>query len=109
MQEMNIQGPFEKFVDSPYYFKSELCGGTVTVSFWKYFPWQAMHFLQRSTHCSKTCADRLPQASGDSGTGTVLGLPLRVSSFTVVSPSLKGIHHLKTAARPLHRLHGLDG
>jgi hypothetical protein len=27
----------------------------VTVSFSKYFPWQAMHFLQRSTHFSKTC------------------------------------------------------
>jgi hypothetical protein len=27
----------------------------VTVSFSKYLPWQAMHFLQRSTHFSKTC------------------------------------------------------
>jgi hypothetical protein len=26
------QGPFEKFVDSPYYSESELCGGAVTVS-----------------------------------------------------------------------------
>jgi hypothetical protein len=26
----------------------------VTVSFSKYLPWQAMHFLQRSTHFSKT-------------------------------------------------------
>jgi hypothetical protein len=25
------------------------------VSFSKYFPWQAMHFLQRSTYFSKTC------------------------------------------------------
>jgi hypothetical protein len=41
-------------VDSPYYSKSELCGGAVTVSFSKYLPWQAMH-LQRSTHFSKTC------------------------------------------------------
>jgi hypothetical protein len=24
-------------------------------SFWKYLPWQAMHFLQRSTHFPKTC------------------------------------------------------
>jgi hypothetical protein len=31
----------------------------------------------------------------DSGTG----LPLRGSSFTFVSPSLKPFHHLKTAAR----------
>jgi hypothetical protein len=30
------QGPFEKFVDSPYYSVSELCGGAVTVSFSKY-------------------------------------------------------------------------
>jgi hypothetical protein len=28
-----IRGPFEKFVDSPYYSESELCGGAVTVSF----------------------------------------------------------------------------
>jgi hypothetical protein len=27
----------------------------MTVSFSKYFPWQEMHFLQRSTHFSKTC------------------------------------------------------
>jgi hypothetical protein len=44
-----------KFVDSPYYSESELCGGAVTVSFSKYLPWQAMHFLQRPTHFSKTC------------------------------------------------------
>jgi hypothetical protein len=50
-----VQGPFEKFVDSPYYSESELCGGAVTVSFSKYLPWQAMHFLQRSTLFSKTC------------------------------------------------------
>jgi hypothetical protein len=50
-----IRGPLEKFVDSPYYSESELCGGAVTVSFSKYHPWQAMHFLQRSTHFSKTC------------------------------------------------------
>jgi hypothetical protein len=50
-----LRGPFEKFVDSPYYSESELCGGAVTVYFSKYLPWQAMHFLQRSTHFSKTC------------------------------------------------------
>jgi hypothetical protein len=44
-----------KFVDSPYYSQSEICGGAMTVSFSKYFPWQAMHFLHRSTHSSKTC------------------------------------------------------
>jgi hypothetical protein len=45
----DLRGPFEKFVDSPYYSESELRGGAVTVSFPKYFPWQVMHFLQRST------------------------------------------------------------
>jgi hypothetical protein len=35
---MNTRGPFEKFVDSPCYSESELCGGAVTVSF-------SMHLL----------------------------------------------------------------
>jgi hypothetical protein len=35
----------------------------------------------------------------DSGTGAVLGLPLRGSSFTFVCPSLKRFHRFKTAAR----------
>jgi hypothetical protein len=43
------------FVVSSCYSESELCGGAVTVSFSKYLPLQAMNFLQRSTHCSKTC------------------------------------------------------
>jgi hypothetical protein len=51
----DIRGPFAKFVDSPYYYESKLCGGAVTVSFSKYFPWKAMHFLQRSAYFSKTC------------------------------------------------------
>jgi hypothetical protein len=50
-----VQGPFEKFVDSTYYTESGICGGAVTVSFSKYLPWQAMHFLQRSTQLSKPC------------------------------------------------------
>jgi hypothetical protein len=33
-----IRGLFVKFVDSPYYSESELCGGAVTVSFSKYLP-----------------------------------------------------------------------
>jgi hypothetical protein len=33
-----LQAPFEKYLDSPYYSESELCGGAVTVSFSKYFP-----------------------------------------------------------------------
>jgi hypothetical protein len=52
---MYVTRPFEKFVDSPYYSESEICGGAVTVSFPKYLPWQAIHFLQLSTHFSKTC------------------------------------------------------
>jgi hypothetical protein len=51
----NIRGPFGKFVDSSYYSESALRGGAVTVSFSKYLPWQATHFLQCSTHFSKTC------------------------------------------------------
>jgi hypothetical protein len=50
-----IRRPFGNFVDSLYYSESELCGGAVTVSLPKYLLWQAMHFLQRSTHFSKTC------------------------------------------------------
>jgi hypothetical protein len=53
--DQKYKTPFAKFVDSPYYSELELCGGAVTVSFSKYFPWHAMHFLQRSTHFSKTC------------------------------------------------------
>jgi hypothetical protein len=53
--KLHVRSQFAKFVDSPYYSDSELCGGAVTVSFSKYLPWQAMHFLQRSTHVSKTC------------------------------------------------------
>jgi hypothetical protein len=48
------QGLFEKFMDSPYYSESELYGGALMVSFSKYLHQQAMHFLQRSTHFSKT-------------------------------------------------------
>jgi hypothetical protein len=48
------RGPIENFVQSPYYSESELCGGMMTVSFPKYLPWHAMHFLQRSTHFSKS-------------------------------------------------------
>jgi hypothetical protein len=55
----SIQGLFAKLVDSPYYSKSELCGGVVMVSFLKYLPWQVMHFLQSSTHFSKTCCRQL--------------------------------------------------
>jgi hypothetical protein len=39
------RGPFEKFVDSPYYTESELCGVVVTVS-----------FFFRSTFLGKRCS-----------------------------------------------------
>jgi hypothetical protein len=45
--------PFEKFVDSPYYSESELCGGEVTVSFSKHLSCQVMHLQQRSIHSPK--------------------------------------------------------
>jgi hypothetical protein len=49
-----IRGSFENFVDS-HYSEMELCGDAMTVSFSKFLSWQAIHFLQRSTHFSKTC------------------------------------------------------
>jgi hypothetical protein len=55
----NIRGLFEKLVNSPYYSELELYGGAMTVSFSKYRPWQAIHFIQRSTHFSKTCCKQL--------------------------------------------------
>jgi hypothetical protein len=80
-----------KFVDSSsYYSESKLCGGA------KYVPWQTMHFLQRSTHFSKTCCR--PFAASFKRI-VEQALPLRGSPFTFVSPSLKRFHHLKTAVR----------
>jgi hypothetical protein len=35
----SVRGPFEKFVDSPYYSELKNCGGAVTVTFSKYLPW----------------------------------------------------------------------
>jgi hypothetical protein len=54
-KRFDLRGPFAKFVDSPYYSESELHGSAVTVSLSKYIPWKVLHFLQRSTHFSKTC------------------------------------------------------
>jgi hypothetical protein len=50
-----VQGPFAKFMDSPYYSELELCGGAEIVSFLKYLPWQVMDFLQYSSHFLKMC------------------------------------------------------
>jgi hypothetical protein len=63
---MHVREPFAKFVDSPNYSESELCGGAVTVSFSKYLP---MHFLQSSTHFSKTLQTVCRKLQEDSGTG----------------------------------------
>jgi hypothetical protein len=49
-----LQVPFEKYVDSSNYSESELCGGAVKVYFSNYLPWEAMHFLRRSNHFSRT-------------------------------------------------------
>jgi hypothetical protein len=65
-------------MDSPYYSESKLCGGAVTVSFPKYLPWQAMHFLQRSTRFSKnmlqTVCRKLQEDSGAGGIGLLIRL-----------------------------------
>jgi hypothetical protein len=37
--EIILREPFAKFVNSTYFFESELCGGAVTVSFLKYVLW----------------------------------------------------------------------
>jgi hypothetical protein len=81
---LELRGPFENFVDSPYYSESELCGGAVTVSFPKYLLWQAMHFLQRSTHFSKRCCR--PSAAS---------FRRIVEHFTFISPSLKPLPQLE--------------
>jgi hypothetical protein len=47
------RGTFEKFVDSICYSESELCAGAMTLSFSKYLLWEAMNFLQHSTHFSR--------------------------------------------------------
>jgi len=42
---LHLREAFEKFVDSPYYSESELCGGVVTVSFSKYLLWHPISKL----------------------------------------------------------------
>jgi hypothetical protein len=69
----HIRGPCAKFVDSPYYSESGLCGGAVTVFFSKYLPSQAMHFLQRSTNLMKNVPQTVcRKLQEDSGTGGFL-------------------------------------
>jgi hypothetical protein len=55
MRKKRLQGLFAKFVDLPYYYELELCGGAVMVSYLKYLSWQAVYFLQHPTHLLKMC------------------------------------------------------
>jgi hypothetical protein len=92
--------PFEKFVDSPYYSESKVCEGAVTVSFSKVPPLASDALLTTLRPLIENMFQAVcHKLQEDSGAGSVLGLPLRGSSFTFVSPSLKSFHHLKTAAR----------
>jgi hypothetical protein len=63
--------PFEKFVDSRYYSEFELCGGAVTVSFSKHFPWEADALLttlhQLLEDVLQTVCRRLQEDSGTGG------------------------------------------
>jgi len=54
---MNIRGPFAKFVDSPYYSESELCGGAVTVSLSKYSLGKRFTSYNAPSTCPKRDAD----------------------------------------------------
>jgi hypothetical protein len=71
-----IRGPFAKFVDSPYYSESELCGRAETVSF-RSTSLGKECASYNAPHTSRKCAaDRLPQASESSGAGDFdLGAP----------------------------------
>jgi hypothetical protein len=91
-----VRGTFQKFVDSPYYSESKLCGGAVTVSFSKYLPWQAMHFLQCSTHFSKTCCRQF-----------VASFRRMVEEAVLTCRSHRARSSLIIFS--LHRLHRLDG
>jgi hypothetical protein len=64
---LEIQGPFAKFVDSPYYSESELCGGAVIVSFLKYLQPLLENMLQIVCH-------KLQEDSGAGGFD--LGAPI---------------------------------
>jgi hypothetical protein len=44
LRKIHLRGPFAKFVDSPYYSESELCGGAMTVSACKPI-WATKHMI----------------------------------------------------------------
>jgi hypothetical protein len=76
-------------VDSPYYSESEFCGGAVTVSFSKYFPWQAMHFLQRSTQSRKWSYSRFKRTrfrwhSNTNGESALRDLKVAMDALTKI-------------------------
>jgi hypothetical protein len=76
-----------------------LRGGAVTVSFSKYLPWQAMHFLQCSIRFSKTCC-RMFAASFRRIVEQAVFLPR--SSLFMVGKARKS----QGARSGLHRLDG---
>jgi hypothetical protein len=73
-------------MDSPYYSESELCGVAVTVSFSKYLPWQAMHFLQHSTHFLKMYRGLLTASFRRIVEQAVLTFHVRISVSKALSP-----------------------
>jgi hypothetical protein len=109
---INLGGPFEKLVDSPYYSESELCGGAVTVSFSKYLLWQAMYFLQRSAHCcrllitSKFLASEFPFMVGkvQKSHGVRSGLYGRFSNGVPPIHFFQAKHRIQFRSRPMQFL-----
>jgi hypothetical protein len=59
-----LRGPFEKFVDSPYYSGSVLCEGEVTSHFRSISLGKRCASYNIQLKSRKRAADRLPQASG---------------------------------------------
>jgi hypothetical protein len=100
------------------YSESELCGGAVTVSFSKYLAWQAMHFLQRSTHFSKTCCRLLITSKflvsellfvvgkGHKSHGARSGLYSRCSDGVPLIHFFQAEHRIQFGSRP-HAISGL--
>jgi hypothetical protein len=58
----------------------------MTVSFSKYLPWQEMHFLQRSTHFSKTCCRPFAASFGRIVEQAVLNFHVRFTVSKALPP-----------------------
>jgi hypothetical protein len=109
----DIRGPFEKFMDSPYYSESELCGDAVTVSFSKYLPWQAMHFYKAPPTSRKRASDRwslwnfLPRSSlfmvqkGQKSLGARSGLYDGCSNGVPLIHFFQAEHRIQFRYRPM--------